>query len=65
MDWMNAVGDSVKQCSGQGEAGSRGAGDPHQDFQRVTQAAHRIFVANGISEAERQNPSVVDKVSQF
>src|SRR5215831_988414 len=55
MDWMNAVNDILQRYSGQAGGSAPAPEDPHNDFQRVAQAAPREIVANGISQAFRSD----------
>ena len=53
MDWMNAVNDIIQKYSGQGGGTAAAPANPHEDFQRVAQAAPCEVVAGGIAEAFR------------
>lgn len=55
MDWANALGDVLHRYSGQGSGTAAAPEDPHQDFQKVAQAAPQSVVANGISQAFRSD----------
>jgi hypothetical protein len=53
MDWMNAVNDIIQKYSGQGGGTAAAPANPHEDFQRVAEAAPKDVVASGIAEAFR------------
>jgi hypothetical protein len=55
MDWMNAVNDIIQKYSGQGGGTAAAPASPHEDFQRVAQAAPCDVVASGIAEAFRSD----------
>ena len=55
MDWMNAVENIFQKYSGQAGGAAAAPEDPHQDFQRVAQAAPSNVVAGGISQAFRSD----------
>jgi hypothetical protein len=53
MDWMNSIHDIIQKYSGQGGGTAAAPANPHEDFQRVAEAAPKEVVASGISEAFR------------
>jgi hypothetical protein len=53
MDWKNAINDIIQKYSGQGGGTAAAPANPHEDFQRVAQAAPKEVVASGLSEAFR------------
>lgn len=53
MDWLNAVDDIIHKYSGQGGGTAAAPANPHEDFQRVAQAAPQNVVAGGIAQAFR------------
>jgi hypothetical protein len=53
MDWKNAINDIIQKYSGQGGGTAAAPASPHEDFQRVAQAAPKDVVASGLSEAFR------------
>lgn len=55
MDWSTAVTDVLQKYSGQSGGTAAAPDDPHQDFQKVAQAAPPNIVANGISQAFRSD----------
>jgi hypothetical protein len=67
MDWMNAIGDIIHKYSGQGGGTAAAPDNPHEDFQKVSQAAPSDVVAGGISQAFRsdQTPPFPEMLSNL
>jgi hypothetical protein len=55
MDWMNVVEDVVQRYTGQGGGTAAAPDNPHEDFQKVAQAAPQNVVAGGITQAFRSD----------
>jgi hypothetical protein len=53
MDWKNAVNDILEKYSGQGGGTAAAPASPHEDYQRVAQAAPSDVLASGLAEAFR------------
>jgi len=67
MDWMNAVTDIFQRYSGQAGGAAPASENPHDDFERVAQAAPEHVVASGISQAFRsdQTPPFPEMLSNL
>ena len=53
MDWMNAINDIIQKYSGAAGGTAAAPANPHEDFQRVAEAAPKDVLASGIAEAFR------------
>ena len=55
MNWMNAVEDVMQRYGGQSGGTAAAPENPHQDFDKVAQAAPPDVLASGISQAFRSD----------